>query len=281
MYSYASLRDIKQAINTAKDDENQVLLDNAEIASRRIDNLLSSEIPIFLPYKESRDIPVEAWRINSYFNTFTLDGYLLEQSSIHLNGVDIASSIAVYPTTQSPIHTLRLTDSCKSWYDNCTDPFSPSMVTVDGIWGYRRRSGRRWKTIGTLHADIDADDTELSIYNLAATPVPLVGENNTLSAGMVLRIDAEYMVKLYSASGNVVDRDDILGTTAASHDAGANVDVFQVEEPIKRVVARQAGLLLARRGAYDIRGSNEVGTPLVYPQDLLVELLASVDFYGK
>lgn len=284
--TYAPLVEIIAAINTQKVDPDQynILLLNADYASRRIDDLLASEVPYFLPWKETWDIPVDGTQINSRLGTLNLSRYLLELGTITVNGQDYSADASVYPSTQFPIRTLRLSGCCKSWYDNCGDPCgaggAPVITIDDGIWGYRRRGGQIWKQVGTLHAGIDATVTDIAVDSLDTAPIPLNGENAILSAGHLIRIGSEYMVKSYTPTGQTVERG-VNGTTAMPHTALDPVYVFQVEEPIRRVAARQAGLLLARRGAYDIRNSNDVGTPISYPQDLLNELYGAVDFYGK
>lgn len=284
LLSYASLQDIIAAINTQLVNATQynVLLLNADYASRRIDDLLASEVPYFLPYKETWDIPVDGTQINSRLQALALGRPLLELGTVTVNGQDYSASVSAYPSTRFPIDTLRLTTWDKSWYDNCNDPCNPApVITIDdGIWGYRRRGGQLWAQVGTLHADINASVTAIAVDSLDTVPVALSGENTILSAGHLLKIGSEYMVKSYTATGQTVERE-VNGTTAAAHTTGDAVYVFQVEEPIRRVVARQAGLLLARRGAYDIRGSNDIGTPLVMPADLLQELYGAVNVYGR
>jgi hypothetical protein len=39
--------------------------------------------------------------------------------------------------------------------------------------------------------------------------------------------------------------------------------------------------MLARQGAYDVRGSNELGTPIIYPSDLLGELYGALTPYAR
>lgn len=280
MQSYATLQEIVGAINTQKVDAAQYaqLLRNADYASRRADLLLASELPFFMPFQEVWDVPVEASAINSERNTLDLGRFLLEFGSVSINGTDTFSDAAAYPARAAPIRTLRLTTRTKSWYGwgaNCVN--TPPSITVGNIWGFRRRGATRWKTVGKLHVGIDDAVTDVAIDDTGGTA--LEGENDTLSAGMLLRIGTEYLVKDYSASSNTLERG-ANGTAPAAHNPSDPVDVWQVEEPIRDVVARQAGLLLARRGAYETRGSNEL-TPIVYPSDLRVELLAALDYYAR
>jgi hypothetical protein len=281
METYASLWQIRAAINTQSQVENQDLLDAADVTSRRIDNLLESEVPLFLPYVETREQQITSYNINSALGTFMLDSPLLELTTVSAYNVDITSRVAAYPPSAFPITRLRMSNTCwYSWYSpacgfDCT--LAP-LISITGVWGYRRRGGTRWRNIGTLDAGIDASVTAIVVDDLNGNPI--TQERSQLSAGNLLRIDSEYMIKEYTANGQTVERD-VNGTTPAAHLAGATVYVWQVEEPIARVVARQAGLMLARQGAYDIRGSNELGTPIIYPSDLLGELYGALTPYAR
>src|SRR5690349_14318272 len=107
LLTYASLQDIITAINTQKVDATQygILLDNADTTSRRIDNILASEIPYFLPYKETRELPIDGSNVNSNLNTFDLGGFLLEQISVNVSGQDYSSYATAYPSTAFPVRT--------------------------------------------------------------------------------------------------------------------------------------------------------------------------------
>jgi hypothetical protein len=274
-YHYATLAQIKANINTGKSTEDVRLLEYAAYVSVRIDRELHRELPFFLPYREARPLLVDSRRINSRLNTFSLGDYLLELDSASLNGTTLTDA-AAYPSIASPITVLRRTTD--GWYGGCVASGELPELTVSGVWGYHGRGTPRWKQIGTLAANIDADDTTITVTNNTAQAVS--GENTPdFSAGCLFRIGSEYLFKTYSASGVAVERG-VHGTTAAAHTLGDAVEVWQVEAPIARVVARQSGLLLARRGAYDTRSANDMGGAIVYPQDLLRELLGVLQTYS-
>lgn len=281
MTAYASLQDIRATINTTTTTENENLVFYADQVSRRIDLEMHSEVPFFSPYKENWPIEVTGYNVNSRNGSIRLGRYVLELDGVELDGTALVidTNVVGYPAGVLPINTLRLVDCCTSWYDWCNSGCTsePPTIEVDAIWGYRRRGGKRWVKVGTLTAAIDADDTTITV-----TAIPsgaLAAETTLLSAGHSIRIDDEFLGKVYSASGITVERG-VDGSTAASHLINADVYVWQVEESIKRVTARQAGLMLARRGAYDTRGSNDIGTPIVFPQDLLQELYGVLNGYA-
>jgi hypothetical protein len=278
-HTYATLAQIKRAINSTLTTEDATLLDYAAYVSERIDLIMQSDVPFFLPYQEARDVPVDPMRINSALNTLALDAPLLELSSVSINDGAISDAVA-YPANASPIRVLRRTGTdCANWYGDCVAAGELPEISITGVWGFRRRGGTRWKQIGTLAADINASVTGITVNNLATVPAAISGESDSnFSAGCLFRIGSEYLTKSYSASGNTVERG-VHGTTAAAHTTGAAVEVFQVEAPIARVTARQSGLLLSRRGAYDTRNSDGMGGSIIYPQDLLLELYAVMQGY--
>jgi len=62
------------------------------------------------------------------------------------------------------------------------------------------------------------------------------------------------------------------GTVAAAHTAEDAVATWAVDRTIARAVARQAGMMYARRGAYEVRSTDGVGGDVVFPRDLLHEV---------
>lgn len=271
-YTYCTLADIKANINTAKTTEDDTLMEYAAYVSERIDLELGSDVPFFLPYIDSVPVLVEGYRVNSGRNTLWIDGYWQSISTVAQGNTTLAvgTDVEGYPT--QPYHQLRLKTYERSWYSDpaaaCDDP--PLAVTIAGTRAYRKRTGATWVRYGTLTAGINDSVTTITVT---------LDSGKTLSPGTFLKIGDEFLIQQYHASNIVVDRG-AHGSTAGAHSLGDVVYKWMVEPPIVRVTARQCGLLLARRGAYDTRGSNELGTPIVYPQDLLKELLAVLSDYA-
>lgn len=281
-YWYATLSQIRSNINTTLDTENVPLLDYAAAVSERIDSELGRDLPFFLPYHlEDEEIMVSQSNVNSRTNVLSLPSYWLDIESVTQGGSVRTwdTDVFAYPPSAEPIHALRLAAWCNSWYDAaCTDCNStPVTALITGAQGYRRRGGRQWKKVGDLAANINDSVTTITVNDNSSNAI--TGESNRdFSAGCLFRIDDEYMFKLFTNAGNEVERG-AHGTTAAAHTAGADVEVFQVEANIARITARQAGLWLARRGAYETRNSNELGTPIAYPTDMLPELWGALQNY--
>lgn len=280
--SYATLFDVKTNVNTQKDTENETLLNYAEYVSQRIDGLLASELPYFEPYQATDDLLIDPTLINSRLGTLMLPYPYLSVTSLSLgtSALVVDTDVEGYPSSVSPIRALRLMDCCQSWYDRCgVTCCEPLALSITGVRGYRRRGAAQWKIIGTLGGNIDADDTTITITGQSGHP-----ETADFSSGCLMAITTsgatEYLRRIYDDTTIETQRG-VNGSTAASHTMGDTVSVWQVEDTIRRATARQAGLLLARRGAYDVRGSNELGTPIQFPADLLAELFAVVNIYGR
>lgn len=276
-YYYATLAQIKANINTSSTAEDVPLLGYSADISERIDLELHRELPFFLPYHVADEaVVITPARINSALGTFALGSYWLDIDGVSLNDTALSDAVA-YPPGATPIHELRLTGCCGSWYDYCGSD-NLNQVLITGTQGYHKRAGAAWKRIGVLKTSINNEEEAIAVTGSNGTDIS--GENNpAFSAGCLFRIDDEYFIRQYSPSGVEVERA-VHGTTAAAHTADAVVEVFQVERNIARVTARQAGLFLHRRGGYDTRSSNELGTAIVYPADLLAELKGVLQTYA-
>jgi len=155
----------------------------------------------------------------------------------------------------------------------------PLTTIVYGVWGYHRRYASAWLAVDAIAAGINATVTALTVADVDGLNVQ--GYGPRISAGNLLKIDSEYLeVTATNITTNVVT---VIrganGSTAAAHLIAAPVSVWQVEDNIKRVTARQAGLLYARRGAFETANITEIGI-IQYPVDLLAELRGVVQGYG-
>jgi hypothetical protein len=272
-YYYATLAQIRTAINTSKTSEDAALLDYCALISERIDLELGWDVPFFLPYIDTAPpILVEDERINSRLNTFFVDGYYQSFDTVLLGTTNLVVGTDVEGYPAAPYQWLRLKNWSTNWWNACADCNDPPLaVTVTGTRAYRKRTGATWVRYGTLTAGISDSVTTITVT---------LDSGKALSPGSFLKVGTEFLIQQYHATDIVVERG-AHGSTAAAHSLGDVVYVWTVETPITRVVARQCGLLLARRGTYDIRNSNELGTSIEYPQDQLRELLNVLQQYAN
>lgn len=286
--SYASLAEVAAAMKSDKFDVD-ALRPYPVIASRRVDLLMGSpKRPAFAPYYEARKIRVTPDRLNSADGTLALDMPLLEAVSIvaGTTTLTLGTNVELFPdSTQPPFSTLRLSGDCPNgwgYYAPCNGCSTPYFVTVTGWWGYASDYASAWLQVDALDGALN--DTTRTITLHALNDVTIYGVAPRASVHSIIRIDDEVM--LVSASdvggGNTltVARRGDLGTTAASHLNDAPVYVWQAEDAIRNEVARQAGLLFQRRGAYttvQVEGMSEIR----YPTDLLQSLRNVVWMYAN
>lgn len=253
------------------------LMSNLRTVSRRVDALFNSRRPLFLPYKETRKFALSAQRVNSALGTFQLDGYLLALTTLTVAG-NAVTDVEAYPdSTMPPFNLLRLTDCCTGWYGFCAACNTPQQVAVDGIWGFSTDYANAWLAVDALAAAITT--TTATTFTVAsASGDDAYGQPYRISAGHLVKVDDEYMEVVSVSSNTVTVVRGANGTTAAAHLISAVVYRWEVEEPVKRAVARQAGLLYARFGAYTTMELQAMGE-IRYPSDWLSEVMGTLQGY--
>lgn len=286
---YASVADVIEASNTPNGNANTnitaankaTLLRYIRTVSARIDLDFGAR-QLFLPQTQTRRFLLESSRINSGLNTFRLDGSLLALSALTVAGtvLTLTSQVAAYPDADvPPFREVRLVGGL-SWYGYCATDGSLPFVVVTGTWGLHRDYARAWLKVDDLAADINASVNTLTVAD--ADGEDPYGFTPRFSPGQVLRIEGEYFIvtKVDTGTNALTVLRGQLGTTAAAHSAGSDVEVFQTEDAIRQVVARQSSFLWSRQGAYtsvEIQGISE----LRYPPDLLAELRSVEQDYAN
>jgi hypothetical protein len=270
MAFYCTLADAKAAIRADNTTDDSLLLNLVGQASARIDLLMASPTPYFQPYTEARQYEIRYDNVDSGRGVFILPSgeVMLALTSASLNGSAL-SSVDAYPSLRVPIKMIRRTDGC-GWYENGTD--DPPTVTITGVWGYHRAYSRAWLAVDTLAAAIvTTTATTFTVVDVDGADV--YGFTPRISAGNLVKIDSEIMEVIATtvATNTVTVRRGVNGTTAAAHIIAAPVSTWQTDDNIRRVTARQAGMLYARRGAYEQQTITDVGV-ITYPADLLAEL---------
>jgi hypothetical protein len=274
---YCTLADAKASMNATDTVDDALLMTLIAQASARIDLLAASPTPFFQPYLEQREFEIRYDNVDSGRNVFILPSgeTLLSIDTISL-GATTLSAVEAYPSLRVPIKMIRRTDGC-SWYDNGTD--DPLTIIVYGVWGYHRAYARAWRVVDALAAAIIS--TSATTFTVADVDgADEYGFAPRISAGNLIKIDSEIMEVIATtvATNTVTVRRGANGTTAATHLIAAPVSTWQTEDTIRRVTARQAGMLYARRGAYEQQTITDVGV-ITYPADLLAELRGVLQGY--
>lgn len=282
---YCTLDDARGEMSaTSLTITNDQLMRAISQVSRRIDFLLSarSMIPFFAPYIDTRTIPINPMSINSRRNTLQLGtgAPLLALTAATADGSVVTSSAEGYPHGAPWYRQVRINSNGNRWYSYINSCDYPD-ATITGIWGYHSDYAHAWMDSGqTLAADITNSATSFTVQDID-------GENSygfapVLSRGNLIRFGTgtDYAIVTNTNEVNNVGTmvRSVLGSTGAAQASSTAIYIYQVEEPIRRVTARQAAFLLARRGGFESTTFDGVGT-VQYPSDLLGELAGIVQEY--
>ena len=281
MTYYATLADAKDEQLATTTTDNAKLLQIIRQVSARVDGVFKVRRPLFQPYIENRQWPLEREHINSWDNTFWFSVPLLALTSVQVGDdvLTVGSTVDVWPSLLSPARYLRIDDCCQTWYDYCTSDCAPPLVNMGGIWGFHRDYSNGWLSVTTLAAAPNASVASITVTDVDGTDA--YGRTPWISAGALLRIDTEYLeVSVTDIAANTATvRRGVNGSTAAAHNNGTAVEVWQTEDVIRRAVARQSAFMYARRGAYESTSISDAGI-VNFPSDLLAEFRASLGAYA-
>jgi hypothetical protein len=273
--SYASLADIKEEVKTNQTVDDAIVINYGRRASQRIDRLFQSDVPFFFPTIKTRAIRVSPDAVNSDDGTLSIPYNMLELTSLNMNDTAV-TTVEVYPPYTSPTRLLRLTGS-DSWcypnwysYQSCNLPYAPIQAIVAGVWGFHRDYANAWLSITTLTTVFIATTTQTTFT---------VASIADLSPGQMIKVESEYMEVVSVSVLTVTVKRGINGSTAAIHNSALPLYVWQVEEPIRRAVQRQAAFMYARKGTYESAVVSEIGL-IQFPADLLSEVYGVVSGYA-
>lgn len=283
MTLYATLADGRAEIKASTTAEDSVILNYLRIVSRRIDSVMfSPRRPFFAPYIESRNFPLRSEYVNTYERTFRFTEPLLALTGVTVgtDALTLNTDVKAWLPLDTPIYKLILSDSAKRWYDYCDSNYDPLRVIIAGTWGFHRSWADAWMDVETVQDNpLSSSATTLTVANVDGADA--YGRTPAISAGALLKIESEYLevTATNTAANTCTVRRGVNGSTAAAHVQATTVSVFQVEEDIRQVVARQAAFMYARRGAFTTAEITGVGT-MTFPKDLLFELKAVLAGYA-
>ena len=278
---YCSVADVKDEQNVtgaAQSAEDAKMFQTIRQVSQRLDRLFQAKRPLFWPYLEDDKFRVTPQRINSWDNTFYFERHLLSLNTVTYDtqALAVGSAVEAWPTGITPYQYLRLMDYSTNWYDYCVSQTNPTpiFITINGTWGWHTDYTNAWLAVDTLSAD-PLTTTTITVADIDG--IDGYGRYPRISPGALLKIENEFL--LVTATNIVANtatvKRGVNGTTAAAHAIGQTVSVWQTEDVIRRVVARQSAFLYARRGAYESSTVTDVGVSN-YPSDLLAELRGAI-----
>lgn len=283
MTAYCTLARAKTELRADTTTSDDVLMRAVFDVSARIDGIFSSRRPYFAPHVETKTFVIGEHMTDSGVNTLRLPAPLLSLTSITLNAQALSTSgdVEAYPAANYPVWELRLKDTAATWHTRVYSTSYPRpIVSITGIWGYHEAYTEAWLAVDALAAAITTTSaTSLTVADVDGDDP--YGFAPRISRGALLKIDDEYLEVTDTNTGTntVTVRRGANGSTAATHLISAPVSIWQPEENVARITARQAGLLYARRGSYEASVFNEAGVTITYPQDLLTELRGALQTY--
>jgi hypothetical protein len=284
---YCTLHDARSVMAAGPDSkatDDDLLMSLIRTVSARVNLTLlgSSADYLFLPTTKTRQVLLDSSYINSRLNTLLLPYPLLALTSISADGTAVTGVAAGYPAGATPYRQLRISSSGSPWYSyistSCGDP---AYADITGVWGYHSSYAEAWQDTGLdLSTALAADGASLTTSDV--DDENLYGLPPALSRGALIKVDSELMWVLgTNINANTAGiRRGVLGTTAAAHDEESSIYVWQVEESIRHIAARQAAFMYARRGAYE-QSSFDGATSVQYPPDLLREMQATLTQYAN
>jgi hypothetical protein len=288
MTLYATLHDVRRELNADKNFDDARVLRLLRVASRRLDSELDvRRRPLFLPVSATRKYPMTSERVNSALGTFYVGEPFQELVSVTAGStaLTLGTGVEAYADNGGPPYMhLAIVDSCQSWYGYANENNNRTQVQIGGIWAVHRDYANAWPKVDDLALAINSSETTIKVADVDGEDV--YGLTPRLSAGNVIRIttngSTEFMEVLSTSTENNTAkvRRGILGTTAIAHDLGDDVHVWQVEDQVRQAIARQVGLMYARRGAYTSVEVTNMGTEIRFPTDLLSELRAIIQEYA-
>jgi hypothetical protein len=251
MVRYATVAQVKaqktssaqNALNVTDDDR---IIDDIEWASARLERETGHR---FEPYVKTY-----------YYDATRSNELMLTRPLLSMSGVILGDTTALTandylltPRGETPYWSL----SALNGYSWATYTDSPRDATgLTGVWGYHGLYDEAWVDATTLTDALDNSATTFAVADVGG-----------LAVEQLIRVDDEFM-RVTAINGlNLTVKRGINGSTKAAHDAGAQVEHWQVDELANRFVVRLAAYMLSRRGAFE-RASYDGLQTVTYPDDL-------------
>jgi hypothetical protein len=272
MTSYCTVAQAKVELKAENTVQDAQIRGYIRTISERIDSEMGNpRRPFFAPYIEQRRFPITRYQIDSYDNTFLLRNPILSVSAVLKDTTNLTSQASLFYWSNEVANMLQLTQGY-TWYP---EEAPPNKLYVTGVWGWHADYTHAWEAVDALQANINASVTSLTVAD--ADGADLDGFTPRFSPGNLIQIDSEWMdVNAVNITTNTLTvRRGVNGSTAAAHTSSTAISTYHVDDRIQRITARQAALMIARQGAFQVETLDGVGV-ITYPQDLLPELRATL-----
>ncbi len=231
---YTTVEQVRELSDTLSETDDPLILSIIQQVSRDMQSFTRRN---FLPRQETMryDVPTG-------HKDLPLEQDLL--SIIELlngDGVELVEDIDFYllPYNSDPKNTVRLGIDA-DWAESLTRGVE-GAIQLDGLYGYHSDIDAMWSNTDTLGAALDASSSAMTTTLEA------------LEARTLIRIEDEMLMVSDVSGGSIVGvTRGINGSTAATHDSGKAVEVFQIDASIARLCANAVH-------AYYLARANPIG----------------------
>lgn len=294
MYSYATLAQIKVelASTTSDTSKDAVVLNMGRAITARIEKELHYG---FVPYQRTRYFDSLGSHIYYGYQLDLQQPVMSITTLVDGNNTALTAWDGTYAGRGSATYTTQNYPDTPIWilerlsnsnpYGWTYNTYWGQSIALTGIYGYRTRySTDAWLDSGdTLQANITSTTaTTLTVADAdGSTPT---GYSPRFSEGQVIRIDSEYMIIVGISTNTLTVTRGALGTTAATHTAGASTIVytFMPEPDIVRATCRWASYLYNRQGVYQRATFDSLnGVTVEMPQDMPEEIIGILRLFPR
>jgi len=259
--SYVTLTELKRQWDAENENiadlSDPIAMQYARTASSKVERITGRE---FMPrietrYFDARNDDDLGPHIDSARETMDLDQPILVLTTTVLgDGTSLTTDtdVRLSPRGSEPGFELQIYFPNTSRWTDYTDDFIDA-IAITGIWGWRDRySIEGWQLSGdaikTTALTAVATDTTVKVTDADGTN--WIGDTPRFDRGMLIRIDSEYMSVVATDTDNntlTVIRA-ARGSTLATHEIAATIDVFVVQPEIVRATQLIAFFDYVRRG---------------------------------
>lgn len=272
MYNYVTLDFIKKHIKLTSNADDEKLLDYIDWSSRLIEWWKGRR---YDPRVETRvyDTPQGNTSIFGIFEpsltvgssprVLWLDDDLLEAVEITNGDGDEITEYVLEPANVCPKSSVRLRSG--EVFVN-SDDGPEQAISVEGIWGCHDRWRDAWTVVGELETESDMEGG----IDAVTDEIVLAGAE----IGQLLRLDTEYCLVLDVVDDVVTLERGYNGTTATSHDAGTEIELFSPMGQIVQVCYRLVKWRYSQKDVdnFDrtyVMGAGAITTPSSLPADVV------------
>jgi hypothetical protein len=221
--SYASIADVKGVLGISATTDDTVIRKIAEAASRSIDSYCNrifavqsttkyfdGAVELCVPDLLSiTTLKTDEDGDYDYDNTYETTDYILY-------GVGIEDTLNTYPKTRIVIDPNGDYSSFASGYKK--------GVQIAGVWGYGDGISATPYVIDTTTAEaLDTSETGVDVTSVT-----------NLSAGQVILVESEQMYIYSIATTTLTVERGVNGTTAATHDTGKSIYIYQYPSDVRQ-----------------------------------------------